>query len=92
MTNATRPQPPPDPVYEEAPPGGYRYVWVAATSWRVADAQEHEGRKCRRPGCQRPPVAALLRSRGWWLYCDWHLYGKRIVNGEVLNRILEPLR
>ncbi len=29
---------------------------------------------------------ALLRSNGWWLYCDWHLYGSRLTeDGRILS-------
>lgn len=91
----TRPQPPPDPVHDWDPPAGFHLEWVGSDGWRKATAEEQEQRKCRRPGCQRQPVAALFRTswgskrgRGgsWWLYCDWHLYGRRIANERVEHR------
>jgi hypothetical protein len=85
-----RAQPPPDPASWWEPPEGKKVVWVPDDDWRLASPEEQASRKCRRPGCQRPPVAAMLRRRvgrpAWWLYCDWHLYGRRIEAGQVLGR------
>lgn len=46
--------------------------------------------------CPSKPVAALNRGRNWkgerrdswWFYCKDHLYGRRIRDGRVENRIL----
>jgi hypothetical protein len=86
-------QPPPDPVFDRTLPEGFHHEWVKDEGWRLATPVEQDERKCRRPGCKRVPVAALLRPRWqqsegrnrktWWLYCDWHLYGRRIENGRV---------
>jgi hypothetical protein len=79
-------QPPPDEVYEFTEHEGWHVEWVEDTKWEVVS----ESRKCRRPGCQRPSVARFMRSNGWWHYCDWHLYGRRVVDGRVLGRRLVP--
>jgi hypothetical protein len=74
---------------------GYHEEWVPESeNWRLATSEEMATRKCRRlfgphrPGCGKPPVAALLRGRVWWLYCDEHLYGRRIEDGRVMHRRL----
>jgi hypothetical protein len=83
----TRTQPPPDTQsdYWDQDRPGYRVEWVETEHRRTATAEERE-RKCRRPGCLRAPVMALLRSNGWWLYCDWHMYGSRLTaDGRVVS-------
>lgn len=91
-------QPPPDKFHERSePPEGFEWGWERDTNWRLATEDEQRERHCRRPGCTRRPVAAILRplygsgGRHWWLYCDWHLYGHRIANGQVESRRLRPL-
>lgn len=85
-------QPPPDAPFPP-PPEGFREEWRADYDWRLAGEMEKLIRRCRRPGCCRPPVAALTR-RGkrpqTYLYCDWHLYGRRIAGGRVEMRCLVP--
>ena len=64
----------------------YDGAWSTAT-WLIS------GKKCRahRGKCPNAAVAALNRgmrtSRGhrdsWWVYCEEHLYGRRIRNGVV---------
>lgn len=86
-----RRQPPPDPINEDwDPPPGFRYEWAERDDRRLATPEELSGgwRKCRRPGCARPVVWTLLRSNGWWFYCDWHTYGSRITETAVLSRRL----
>lgn len=83
------PQPPPDNPVDESPVGeGYQAAWIKDYHCRVATQAERADRLCRRPGCRRAPDMALRRSNGWWLYCDWHCYGRRIVNGVVLHRVV----
>lgn len=85
-------QPAPDTVIEWTdPPEGYEVVWEDDDRCRVATDEETAERKCRRPGCQRAPVMALKRTNGWWLYCDWHMYGRRIEDGVVKHRILREI-
>lgn len=92
-------QPPPDEVLERDPPEGFRWAVEPDPDWRLATEHERASRKCRRPGCQRPPSAAMRRThhyesgrRGvWWFYCSWHLYGRKLVDGAVVRRVLRPL-
>lgn len=79
-------QPPPDEPLNSAPPPGYQEDWIEASDARIVD-----GGKCRRPGCRRPAVWELRRSNGWWRYCDWHTYGRRIEDGRVLIRRTVPI-
>jgi hypothetical protein len=91
-TQPDRPPPPYDP------PAGYR--WEAGTSdqdcldWRVGRPGV-ESRRCRQTGvwtgrrvCGRPAVAELKRNHGsgtrWWAYCERHLYGRWIEDGQIL--------
>lgn len=71
-------------------PAGFRWVWAPDDRCRPATVAEHRERRCRRPRCGRPAVMALRRSNGWWLYCERHLYGRRIANGVVQFRKLVP--
>ena len=86
-------QPPPDEPLEYNVPEGYELRWVPeGPDWRLVDEEEHAVRICRRPGCKRSPVAALKRrNSGWWLYCDWHLYGRKIEDGVLLVRVVRKL-
>lgn len=97
MSARVRTQPPPDPVLEHAPaPDGYEWLWEVDESCRVASDEERRERVCRRPGCEREPVMALARTRfsglqsksTWWLYCDWHMYGRVLVDGDVMMQRL----
>lgn len=86
-----RPQPGPDPIpADREPPDGFALVWVPenVNEWRLVAAPRQ---KCRRPGCRRPAVAEMRRSNGWWRYCDWHLYGRRIEDGRLLGRKAVPV-
>jgi hypothetical protein len=83
-------QPPPDkPVELDEPQEGYEYRWEEDdySGTRLATAEEQRTRKCRRPGCRRTPAIALMRGfsaqKVPWLYCDWHMYGRRIVDGRI---------
>lgn len=80
-------------------PDRYEWIWVADERCRVATEEEITTRKCRRPYCQGIPVMAMLRSQYtkhgwrdyWWLYCDEHMYGRRIRGGVVEHRRLEEI-
>lgn len=83
----------------DRPTAGFRVVWTSEGDfrpWRLAEPKEAAERKCRRPGCQGVPVAALNRGferdgrrrDSWWLYCGEHLYGRRIRDGKVEHRRL----
>lgn len=72
-------------------PEGYEWVPEPVTHWRVATPEETASRGCRfgrvgtgEKACGRPPVGACHRSNGWWLYCQDHLYGRRVEGGQVL--------
>lgn len=74
-------------------PAGYEWQVRPSPAWR---APSRYG-KCRRPKCQNPPVADLLRDRwvstagrnrrapSWWAYCGRHLYGGWIRYGKVVS-------
>lgn len=89
-----RPQPPPDTPFDMSAPlePGYRWeLQPAGEGWRIARESERTSRRCRRPGCQNAPAAALHRGRGgWYLYCADHLYGRVIVAGAVMCRHAVP--
>jgi len=74
-------------VIDEAPEG-YHYEWCVDESWRIGG----NGRKCRMLRCQNQAVAAFDRKHGkfrvWWHYCESHLYGRKIQDGKVIQRIL----
>ena len=62
--------------------------WVKEDDrWRVIGPDTHK--RCRMMGCRRPAVAELLRGDKrktggrWWAYCEHHLFGRRIANGQV---------
>jgi hypothetical protein len=69
-------------------PEGFTVEWREEAASRIATDEERAERKCRWPGCQRPAAWALMRRNGWWLYCDWHTYGRRIDVDQVLARRL----
>lgn len=92
-------QPPPDKPSTWVPPEGFEIEWVEEDPkrWRFATTEETFGKKCRRIGCQHPPVAALNRGRhtnegkvdSWWFYCGCHLYGRVIsMGGSSQQKIL----
>lgn len=74
----------------EKPVSSGAYVWVPDRRW-TTEPEIIEGKRCRMRGggknCQRAAVAALARSNGWWCYCDRHLYGRRLENGQVEARV-----
>jgi hypothetical protein len=89
---AERPQPPPDPPRDTSRvPDGFVLKWSPDEDWRLATEEERKTMPCRRPGCKRTPVAVLMRRAFHkegvrhvrWLYCDQHLYGRRISIGRV---------
>lgn len=79
---------------ENEAPEGYRYEWVADTSWQLL--LEDENRRCRMKNCEAQAVAMLRRERrsksgfAWWAYCGQHLYGRKIEDGVVKFRRLVP--
>jgi hypothetical protein len=85
---------------EDPAPEGYEYVWIPDEYWSTAVSILF-GRKCRCGKCEELAVAALKRKRvnhksgdishRWWCYCDHHLYGRKIVDGVVMVRILKKL-
>jgi hypothetical protein len=81
-------------VSDYTPPEGYHTEWVEEDHWRLVHRGE-EDRRCRwgagyhHKACGKPAVAALDRGHGsgnWWFYCADHLYGRRIVDGEIQGR------
>lgn len=86
---------------EDKPPEGYEYVWIPTAvvdgghRW-VLLSEPDQSRLCRGDvGCEKHPVAKLNRSRRpgveqWWFYCGDHLYGRRINNGVLETRIVQP--
>jgi hypothetical protein len=85
-------QPPPDAPLPPSPEG-FHEEWLEEPNWRLADYAERVFKRCRRLGCTHPPAAALRRGDkrlSWWLYCEHHLYGRRIANGRVEYRALVP--
>lgn len=85
----------------EDAPEGYEYVWVPTVNldgghrWVLLNKPD-PSRLCRGDvGCENNPVAKLNRSRRpgveqWWFYCADHLYGRRIHNGVLETRIVQP--
>lgn len=67
----------------QEPPDGYRYEWQADPRWKCDPGV----RNCRQSHCGKPAEAALNRGSTdqpkWWYYCEDHLYGRRIQNGQV---------
>lgn len=76
------------------------YVWVPERllkrGWLLVPGEE--SRPCRAmiaryTFCRRPSAARLLRSRidstqgVWWHYCEEHLYGRVIRDGELMTRV-----
>ena len=83
---------PPEPLH------GYHYEASAeperTLEWRLAS-----GKPCRsgRPSCKRPCVAELnrgvhfpgrVRRDRWWAYCERHLYGRWIEDGQIMHWVL----
>lgn len=86
-TTALRPAPP-----DWKPPAGREWAAVPDEQWRVA-TPEDAVRTCRYRLCRGTPVAALNRGMwtshhgkvdSWWLYCDQHLYGRWVEDGQVM--------
>lgn len=61
------------------------WVWVRDTQWSKLGVP----RRCRYIGghprtvCHNMASFALLRSNGYWAYCEEHMYGRRIRDGIV---------
>ena len=82
--------PDPSEVRGFEPDDGRMWAWVEEDDdWRLADPVNTCGFHNRAHGtCRRPAVAALRRHRtggagAWHLYCDEHLYGRRVADGKV---------
>jgi hypothetical protein len=80
-------------AYREAPTEG-TWEWVPETlpAWEVL-AEPDQEHLCRGTNnCPGRPVARINRSRNpdsparWFLYCEDHLYGRRIVDGVLQVR------
>jgi hypothetical protein len=74
-------------------PDGYELVAVPdedrVTGWRI-----DPGRKCRRRGCGKPSVASRVRGfkqKQRWAYCESHMYGRWIEDGQVMHWILQEV-
>jgi hypothetical protein len=79
-------------------PGGYEVVAVEDKDWRLVS-----GKRCRLASghgkaCGRPSVAELNRARrwrerssNWWAYCERHLYGRWVEDGQVMHWILRKI-
>lgn len=74
---------------------GYHREWLPDPDWRFGTKYT----KCRQPHCPNPPVAEfdrLFTVRGGrrvpraYAYCEQHLYGRKIENGQVLHWVLVP--
>lgn len=66
-------------------------VWVPDRRW-TTEPEIIAGRLCRMRlagvPCRRPAVAAIARGHGgWWCYCDRHLYGRKLEDGQVLAEV-----
>jgi hypothetical protein len=79
-------------------------VWQPESSTRGlpwTTKQPTKAHRCRfqtgpeRAICGQPAVAWLNRSRGerpiWWAYCEDHMYGRRISNGQVWHCVAMTL-
>lgn len=90
MSGTIKPQPPPDEPSTRAAPEGFHFEWTADACWGLATDEDAHARHCRRPGCQRKPVAYLRRASRVskegvrYFYCDWHMYGREIHDGTVV--------
>jgi hypothetical protein len=85
----------------EQPPDGFEYVWVSTNELQGGDrwvvlSEPTSIYLCRGGGgCKNRPVAKLNRSHTtrprWWFYCADHLFGKRIVDGQMQTRVLREV-
>lgn len=78
-----------DCVNESEDPKGYQHVWRVDANWKLGTSYT----KCRMPRCPERPIAefnrysfALGRSRAY-AYCEDHLYGRRIMDGAIKQRV-----
>lgn len=82
MTGHRRPAPPDRNI-----PDGYILVAAEDPAWVYGSLGYT---KCRRRGCDREPVARLMRySRRWnrnlpWAYCADHMYSRWVEDGKVM--------
>ena len=69
--------------------------------WRLASGKKCRSRGGRGKACGRPCVAELNRVRyasytrsdlrrlpSWWAYCEQHLYGRWIEDGQIMHWVL----
>ena len=80
---------------------GPLWTWMPdkALYWELV-TDDADRRPCRqtsgqpgRKACGRPSVARMDRSlnlgyRRWWHYCEAHLYGRQIRNGQLMARVV----
>lgn len=83
-------------------PEGYHYAARVDTDWRLATGERTKCRRGSRPACPAPVVAEFARSysrwvahtrrihnySAWWAYCEDHMYGRWIEDGQVWGWIL----
>jgi hypothetical protein len=85
----------PVPREGSPPPPGYEYVATASDlmHWRLTAGKRCRwGAGCHTRACGRPCAAEVNRGahvRGkfvsrWWAYCERHMYGRWIEDGQIL--------
>lgn len=90
----------PDASLEDLPPipfdapDGFHFEWRPDDDWFVGTRSSG---RCRfavgRRACGAPAVASLRRGTThtqWWDYCGEHLYGRRLVDGVVMQWVMRP--
>jgi len=84
-------------LYRETP-AGFEYIWAPETDprWELIE-QPTKAYACRGElSCEEIVVARINRRRdsteppSWWRYCAGHLFGRRIVDGQLQVRTLVP--
>lgn len=75
-------------------------AWAPDERFRVATTEESDERKCRHPRCGGRPVVAMARRcrtrhgtfmDRWYLYCEKHQYGRRVMEGVVEHLVWRPV-
>lgn len=87
---------PPRPADERYVPPGFELAAVPDTEWRLVTGKVCRFRSAwRGPACGRPSAAEFLRGwnrPAWWAYCEQHLYGRWIEDGQVMQWIMREKR
>lgn len=82
---------PPHPDHEL----GDGWYWHVAVDHDWTTTKSSPSTRCRRRGCDHPPVAWLNRGyRGrpsWWAYCADHMYGRWVEDGVVKHWVVRPV-